>query len=270
MATIPTLANYNLNPASQSGSGAYGSVPGALGLPPSTYSQVGSVLPSLPTLTDKAGQVVGSELAGELPSGTIGATQDAAAAFGVGAGMPGSGVQANMGAESLGLSALQLQQMGLQNFQSLIPTIGSTMLSPDLINSIAGQNALYGAAPDPASAADVLTKLAGGGTSGLSISGAGPPSPLTGKTVQGNVNVPANPGATTTLNPFSTTTGGYSTPGGASTYANDQWYYAGQTGPGVDTQDVGLPGLGLDDNTAGYDSDYYNFLVGQTGAGAPT
>lgn len=173
MATIPSLASYNVNPSPLTvGQGAYGAVPGPIGLPPSTYSQVGDVLPSLDQLTSQAGNVVGSQLAGQVPSGTIGQIQDAAAAFGVRSGMPGSGLQANLGAENLGLSAMQLQQQGLQNYQSLIPSIGSTMLSPNLVSGIAQQNALLGAAPDPSQAAAILTSLAnprGGG--GITIGG---------------------------------------------------------------------------------------------------
>jgi hypothetical protein len=175
MATIPSLASYNVNPSPLTvGQGAYGAVPGPIGLPPSTYSQVGDVLPSLDQLTSQAGNVVGSQLAGQVPSGTIGQIQDAAAAFGVGSGMPGSGLSANLGAETLGLDAMKLQQQGLQNYQSLIPSIGSTMLSPNLVSGIAQQNALLGAAPDPGQAANVLTSLAnpkGGG--GITIGGGG-------------------------------------------------------------------------------------------------
>ncbi len=254
MATIPTLANYNIAPQPQMGSGsAYGAVPGPVGLPPSTYSQISDVMPGLNQLTGQAGQVVGSELAGQLPSGTIGSIQDAAAAFGVTSGMPGSGLQRNMGLESLGLSALQMQQQGLQNYQSLIPTIGSTMLSPDLISNIASQNALYAAAPDPTMAASTLTKLAGGGGGGITIGGGGGT-----KTVPGTTWSPANPNAP---NPYGTTmpitpTGGTGTQSGTSSYGNDQWYYAGQVGPGVD------PTMGNTIGSTGFDPDYYDYLVG--------
>jgi hypothetical protein len=258
MAAIPTLPNYNINPPPQTGQGDYGSVPGAIGLPPSTYSQVGGVLPNLPGLTATAGNVVGSDLAGQLPGGTIGQIQDAAAVFGVGSGMPGSGLQANRGAETLGLSAWQLQQQGLQNYQSLIPTIGSTLLSPDLISNIAMQNAVYGAAPDPQAAASTLEELAGGGGNGrpgLSIGGGG------GTKSAVSLVTPVSPAAAATPG---TTTG---TATGGIPYGNDQWYYGGQIGPGnAPPTSVGLPnfqtGTATADQTAGIDTDYYSFLVG--------
>ena len=64
MATVPTLANYNANPWAQSGAGTYGAVPGAIGIPPSIYSQVGAAMPNLSGLTSQAGNVIGSEMSG--------------------------------------------------------------------------------------------------------------------------------------------------------------------------------------------------------------
>jgi hypothetical protein len=259
MPTIPSLANYNINPAPQFGSGAAaGAVPGPLGLPPSIYSQVGGVLPNLPTLTGQAGQVVGSELAGQLPSGTIGAIQDAAASFGVQSGMPGSGFQKNYGLESLGLSALQLQQTGLKDYQNILAGLGSTQLSPNLINDIALQNAIMAAAPDPTAAAGTMEKLAAGGGGGISYGGGGPKSMSAVPSAAQNMGVVGTYGATTGA------TGTATTPG--SPYQSDPWYYAGQVGPGhAPANGVGLPGFGTDTATGGdatgFDQNYYDFLV---------
>lgn len=266
MATIPSLANYNINPQPQFGSGsAYGAVPGAIGLPPSTYSQVGGVLPNLNQLTGQTGEIIGSELAGQLPSGTIGSFQDAAAAFGVSSGMPGSGLQKNMGLESLGLSALQMQQTGLKDYQSILSSLGSTQLDPSLISNIAAQNAMYAAAPDPSAAADILTKLAGGGGGGMTLGGGG------GAKTTPVAGTPAGQIAAQGYTPYLSggSAGSTGTLSGGSSYGNDQWYYAGQVGPGVDpTNGVGLPGFGAGTTSggdSGSDQDYYDFLIGGGG-----
>lgn len=163
MPTLPQLnPSFTLNPQPQVGGGAFGRVPGAIGAPPSTYTQVGNVLPGLPNLTKTAGSVVGDELSGKLSQGTVNFLQDKAAQFGVTMGLPGmggGGFASNQFLRNLGLTSEQLSQQGLQSYNQLLPTLASTQLQPGLEFEIAQQNALNAAAPDPRAATQEQLKL---------------------------------------------------------------------------------------------------------------
>lgn len=149
---MPT-SPFILNPLPRVGQGAYGMVPGALGLP-QPFSDLAAVYPNLTGTNAAASQALLSKLRGELSPGTINQIQDAAARFGVGAGIPGSGLTRNMAARNIGLTSEQLQREGLSAYPGLMSSIAQTqMVSPALQTEIASQNALYGAAPDPREAA---------------------------------------------------------------------------------------------------------------------
>ena len=156
MAT-PTLPNYNFSPTPTTGSGtAYGAVPGTTAPPPSIYSQVGGVLPSLPNLTATAGSVVGSELAGTVPTDVTQQIQNQAASWGVSSGMPGSGLSKNLSLRDLGLTSIGQQQAGQSNFLNLLSGLGQQQLSPSLLTDLSQSNAILGSAPDPQMAAQQL------------------------------------------------------------------------------------------------------------------
>lgn len=164
MPALPRLTNpgFSYNPTPRTGVGPFGAVPGAVGAPPSVYTQVGNVLPSLPNLTQTAGGVVGSELEGKLSPGTVGFLQDQAARFGLAAGVPGmqaGGFASNQFMRNLGLTSEQLSRQGVADFGNLLGQVGATQLSPNLEYEIALQNAIGGAAPDPRMAAEEQLRL---------------------------------------------------------------------------------------------------------------
>ncbi len=177
-AAAPAPSGFNLNPAPQSGQGAFGAVPGPLGLP-NPAADLGAQIPGLSGLNQTGSQDIQSLLGGTLSPGTQNALQNAGATFGVESGMPGSGLSWNsIYGNIAGASAAQ-QQQGLQDYSSFIPTVSGTQtVSPTLQNEIATQNSLNAAAPNPAAAASYAEQLfnqyqqaqrgPGGGTAGAS------------------------------------------------------------------------------------------------------
>ena len=153
---MPSLPNFSTMTGT-SGHGPYGSVPSAISMPRSVYSQVGDVAPGLPKLTNTTTGVIQSELEGKLSPGTQQFLQTKAAEFGVGMGMPGMGkgtFNASNLVRSLGLTSEQLSQQGVHDFGSFLGTVAPTQLSPELQTEINTQNALFAAAPDPEAAAN--------------------------------------------------------------------------------------------------------------------
>jgi hypothetical protein len=143
---------YNFNPAPQSGQGAFGTVPGPIGVP-SPSADLSAIYPNLSGTTAAASAALMNELTGQLSPATIRAIQDAAATYGVTSGMPGSGLSQNRFARDLGLATEDLQRKGLQDYSSLIPTVSATQtVPPALQTEIASANALNRSAPSPAAA----------------------------------------------------------------------------------------------------------------------
>jgi hypothetical protein len=152
----PGATGFNLNPASRPGNGAYGAVPGAIGLP-NPAGDLAAVYPNLSARTGAASSLVGDELAGTVSGNTLNALGNAAAARGVSSGMPGvapgslgsNGLFANIAGYSE-----NRQRQGLEDYLSTIAGISKTQtVSPELQTEVASQNAVYNAAPDPALAA---------------------------------------------------------------------------------------------------------------------
>lgn len=191
--TYGTNPAFNLNPGPRSGAGAFGAVPGAIGAP-NPFGDLSGVYPNLSGTNKQVSADILSKLSGTLSPETMNSIKNASAAWGVGAGVPGSGIQTSRGLRDIGLTSEQLQQQGLQDYASLIPTISRTQtVSPELQTQIAATNAQMAAAPDPTQAAsyakqlfdEYLAKLSGGpsgGTGGQGVSGrvalasTGPPS----------------------------------------------------------------------------------------------
>jgi len=140
------------NPAPQAGSGVYGSVPGRIGLPTSIYDQLKEAVPNYAALTNKASGVIGSEMAGQLSPEAMNLIQNKAASNGVATGTPGSEFQKNNMLANLGLTAEQLQQHGLTDYNQFANTTGNQQIAPELQTEIATQNAIDAAAPNPAAA----------------------------------------------------------------------------------------------------------------------
>ncbi len=144
--------NYNFSPSPTTGKGAYGKVPGTVGLPPNIYEGVTSVYSGLPALTGGAGDIIKRQMAGELSPETINRIQDEAAAFGVASGMPSSQFSGYRGLRNLGLSVEGRQQQGLDNYSKFLSSLGQTVTDPNLAASIGSSNAALNAAPDPEAA----------------------------------------------------------------------------------------------------------------------
>ena len=150
----PVLANYSANPTTQAGSGAYGAVPGAVATPPSTYEQLSGVLPQLSSLTNQNANLIGQQMSGVVPTDVIKQIQDQAASWGVSSGMPGSGLSQNMSLRNLGLTSMQEQQTGQNNYLNTASGLGGLQLDPSLLTSLGQYNATMAAAPNPQAAAD--------------------------------------------------------------------------------------------------------------------
>lgn len=169
--TYGTNPSFSLNPSARSGQGAFGAVPGAIGAP-DPFSNLSAVFPNLSGTNKAASAAILAKLGGQLSPGTINSIKDAAAAWGVGAGVPGSSIQTNRGLRDLGLTSEGQVESGMRDYASLIPTIASTQtVSPELLTQISATNAVNASAPDPTQAAsyaqqlfnEYLNKLRGGG-----------------------------------------------------------------------------------------------------------
>jgi hypothetical protein len=150
----PVLANYNTTPSTQTGSGAYGAVPGAVATPPSTYEQVSGILPQLSSLTSQNADLIGQQMKGILPTDVIQQIQNQAASWGVSSGMPGSGLSQNLSLRDLGLTSLSQQQAGQDNYLKTLSGLGQQQLDPGLLTSLGQYNSTMAAAPNPAAAAE--------------------------------------------------------------------------------------------------------------------
>lgn len=154
---------YTLNPLPTYGSGAYGYVPGQLGMP-DPYGDLSKAYPALGTQNKQAGNVITAQLGGQLSPETQMALQNATAAWGVGnmgGGSPTPGtITGNRGLRDLGLATEILQQQGLQNYGSIVPTISQTQtVAPALQSEIANINSINAAAPNPEQRVGALKDL---------------------------------------------------------------------------------------------------------------
>lgn len=148
-----TATGFNYTPAPTVGRGAFGAVPGQVGVP-DPAKDLAAQIPGLAQLNQTAANNVLTQLRGELSPSTVQAIQEGAASWGVQSGMPGSGLQVNRGLRDLGLSSEALQQQGQQNYGALTSAVANTQTaSPELQANIAIQNAINAAAPDPSQAA---------------------------------------------------------------------------------------------------------------------
>jgi hypothetical protein len=147
-----TGTSYNTNfPQSNT---AYGTVPAQIGVPPSTYSQVGSIYPNLGGQVGQMSGNIGNELAGQLSPDTIAALQQHAAQFGTQLGMPGSQFAGNAGLRSLGLNVEATKRQGGQDLLAAQTSLAGTQTNPSLAAEIAGRNATMASAPNPQMAAE--------------------------------------------------------------------------------------------------------------------
>ena len=156
---MSSYLGFNLNPTATSGQGAYGMVPGQIGLPPSIYQQIQSVVPQISGLTSSAATGIQNDLSGILSPSTEMNIGNYAAARGVSSGQPNSPFSNMIGMGVTGTTTEQLQQQGQSNYLNFLSGVGQTQLNPSLIADIAQSNATLASAPDPQQAALALEQL---------------------------------------------------------------------------------------------------------------
>lgn len=153
---MPTSLSYNSNPNPQSGSGAYGGVPGVINIPNNLYSEVNAAVPGITPAAGNAAGAITAQTAGQVAPDVANQLQAHAAAMGVGGGggvgVPGSFTSNNLLA-SLGQNSEQQQDTGIANYLKFLGGVGQTQTDPNLAFQVAQQNAVDAAAPNPAAAA---------------------------------------------------------------------------------------------------------------------
>jgi hypothetical protein len=193
MATPQYNAN---NPKPQSGSGAYGAVPGVLNIPQNTYGQVNNAFSGYGATGQNAANFIGGEVQGQLSPETMDLLQNKGAQYGVMSGSPGSQFANNNYLKNLGLTSEQVQGKGVQDYLGFLGGTGAAMTDPKLAYEVQLQNALDAAAPNPAAAAGALM--------GATRSGYG-------STVGGNFNMPWQ-GGSAGISPSTATSSWYAPP----------------------------------------------------------
>lgn len=150
---------FDLNAPPRTGQGAYGAVPGAIGLPP-VYNDVAGVFPGLSGNLDALSKNISSELAGDLDPQTVAMLQNTAAQFGIGQGTPLSPFAGAQGLRHLGLTAEAQKAKGIEHLLASLPTLAKTLtVSPETQLDVANRNATLNAAPDPQAAAKEAQRL---------------------------------------------------------------------------------------------------------------
>jgi hypothetical protein len=153
------MPTYNVNPATQTGSGTYGAVAGATDIP-DVYSQLSDVYPGLASTNQATSSALLSKLQGQLSPATVSAIQDASARFGVSSGMPGSGLQRNLSLRDIGLTSEQQQQQGLQDYGNILSAVSNTQtVKPETQIATSQQNAALAAQPNPEAASNYALDL---------------------------------------------------------------------------------------------------------------
>lgn len=154
MATTTGTSGYNPQQSFAYNGGAYGANVAPVAMPQPS-KDLNAVLPGLPQANQSLSNVIGSELSGEISPTTMNLLKNASASSGIASGVPGSQFQANNALANLGLTAEQLQQKGVADYNATLPTVASTQtVSPELQSQINLQNAVSAAAPNPTAAAN--------------------------------------------------------------------------------------------------------------------
>lgn len=185
------------NPQPQSGAGAFGGVPGAIGLP-NPYGDISSVYPNLDQTNAGVSGDILSKLGGTLSPGTENALKNASATFGLKDGMPNSGLSWNQLYGNIAGAIEGQQQEGIQDYNATLPVVSRTQtVSPETQVGVAEQNAVNASAPNPAASASYAEQLyqkylgsMGGPAGGTGAFGAGgfgaPVSTRTGQPSEGS------------------------------------------------------------------------------------
>lgn len=142
--------------------GAFGSVPGQIAKPKSIWEQTNEAVPGMAGMTGQAAGLASTYMSGALPQDVKDQIHDTGAAWGVGSGSPGSGIQDRNMMKMLGLSTIDLQSKGLADYASLFKEVSGTQFDPSLSAEIDSRNSMMKAAPDPAQAGQLQALLAAG------------------------------------------------------------------------------------------------------------
>lgn len=140
----------------------YGGIPGVLDVPDSRYDQVSNLYPNLSAGGNQYLKNTSDRQQGKLPAGTISELQDAAAAWGVGAGQPftsGGGLPMSRFLRSIGTNSNALTQQGDTDWLSFLTGVGSTQDDPNLVHEVGTQNSIWNAAPEPGAAGSHAEQL---------------------------------------------------------------------------------------------------------------
>lgn len=135
------------------GGSATGTRPKQINVPPSRYQQAVQTYSPLPTMQGAAGNVISSQLAGQLTPAQLATLQDESARWGVQSGVPMSGAAQNRWDTSRVNATGALQQAGLQNFGNFQSGLEAGMNDPGLLSDIEQWNSIAASAPDPRMAA---------------------------------------------------------------------------------------------------------------------
>jgi hypothetical protein len=141
--------SFNINPQPTYNPTALGMNVGAISAPPSIWEQTLAANPSFADMTKMEGDVVKSQLAGQLSPETMRSIGNYAASRGVSLGQPSSPLSNLIGMNVTGVSAEQLQQQGSQNYLNFLGTVGGMQNNPAMLAQIAETNAVNAAAPNP-------------------------------------------------------------------------------------------------------------------------
>ncbi len=187
--TTPT--GFDLNPKPTGGNGAYGLVPGPLGLP-DPHGDLARVLPDLDALNSRTSASILDELGGRLSPETQAALNNLAAERGVSSGMPGAQTWDHLFLGNIAGAMENLKQQGITNYGQFIPTVSRTQtVDPALQAEIANTNAINAAAPDPAAAASEAERLFNQYKASIGAGGGGGGNP--GGGTRGTTTAPASP-----------------------------------------------------------------------------
>lgn len=159
--TEPLKSVGEMNPNQRAA--IFGTAPAQIKAPPSIYDQLKENVPNYAGMQAGAQGNINSELSGNLSTGTQNFLRDKAAAMGISLGQPG-GTAGNTITnqkllQSLGLTSEGLAHEGVADYNQMSNTDASQQQNPELLSSIAEQNAVNAAAPNPAAAQSYAQNL---------------------------------------------------------------------------------------------------------------
>ncbi len=204
-----------------------------------------SQLPGYSADVANIGSNITSETAGQLPADVIRALQQAGAERGIATGSPGSDNSNAAYLRALGLTSLDLTNMGQKNLTGFLPSLPGYELSqnpnfyvnPEQKYGRDLQSSVFSSAPDPLAAQEAALRAAG---SGYGVGrGSGP------------LNIPGvdRTSAETWMNsPNYANASGGADPSTSGTFIGGQWYPPGAEPGGGDAQNAKL----LEDMIANY------------------